>query len=106
MSDVPTIEMYNRVQIEKLTKEQREIILDGHKESNYIKYSYTVDKPESWSCNYKYMCTVLLWDDKGFDGWIKFGFTNRNRLRNRIQHLQSCHKNIVAKVIARMVYNG
>lgn len=50
----------------------------------------------------KYVCTCLCWS-KDYDScrcFIQFGFNNRNRLRNRLQHIQKNNDDIVCRVIS------
>ena len=50
----------------------------------------------------KYACTLILWDKETNDLYsiLQFGFSNRNRLRNRLQALQKQWGNIVCRIIS------
>lgn len=50
----------------------------------------------------KYACTLILWDKETNDLYsiLQFGFSNRNRLRNRLQALQKQWDNIVCRIIS------
>lgn len=50
----------------------------------------------------KYACTLILWDKETNDLYsiLQFGFSNRNRLRNRLQALQKQWDNVVCRIIS------
>lgn len=97
---------YNRVNLEKLSDDDRKTILYDYTETEPYYYKGNLDL--FWykrmpggeyvrvPCNSKYTCTVLASDG---NMW-QFGFSNRNRLRNRIKHIQFINDNVIAKVIA------
>ena len=98
---------YNKVNLEKLSDDDRKTILNDYTETEPYYYKGNLDL--SWynrmpggeyvrvPCKHtKYTCTVLASDG---NMW-QFGFNNRNRLRNKIKHIQSINDNIIAKVIA------
>ena len=98
---------YNRVNLEKLSDDDRGIILNDYTETEPYYFKGNLDL-----CGYKrmpggeyvrvpykytrYTCTVLASDG---NMW-QFGFSNRSRLRNIIKKIQSINDNIIAKVIA------
>ena len=97
---------YNKVNLEKLSDDDHKTILADYTEIEpyYFKgnlqfnwYKQTLNGWEKMPCkSTKYSCTVLASDG---NMW-QFGFNNRNRLRNKIKHIQSINDNIIAKVIA------
>lgn len=97
---------YNKVNIEKLSDNDREVLLDDYTEIEpyYFKgnlhFHWYKRVPGGWEPQVckptKYTCTVLASDGSMW----QFGFDNRNRLRNRIKKIQSINSNIIAKVIA------
>lgn len=98
---------YNKVNLEKLSDDDRKTILADYTETEPYYFKSNLDL-----CGYKrmpggeyvrvpckhirYTCTVLASDGSMW----QFGFSNRNRLRNKIKHIQSVHDNVIAKVIA------
>lgn len=55
----------------------------------------------------KYICSLYLLDKEADSciGVIQFGFTYRNRLRNKVKHLQSINNNIACVIIAEVKHD-
>jgi hypothetical protein len=98
---------YNKVNLEKLSAEERELILSDYTEIEpyYFKgnlhfHWYTrlsSGEYESHTCKpTKYTCTIIASDGSMW----QFGFNNRNRLRNKVKQIQAVNENVIAKVIA------
>lgn len=97
---------YNRVNLEKLSDDDRKTILSDYAEvepyyyKGMLHFHWYKRSPDGWeqqTCKpTKYSCTVLASDGSMW----QFGFSNRNRLRNRIKKIQSISDNVIAKVIA------
>lgn len=97
---------YNSVNLEKLSEENRKLILSDYVEiepyyyKGNIHFHWYKRVPGGWEpqvCKRtKYTCTVIAEDGSMW----QFGFNNRNRLRNRIKHIQAVNDNVIAKVIA------
>ena len=100
---------YNLDQLSRLDKDQKETILADYTEQEPGYYTGCITfhcykkVPGGWdpqvSKPTKYTCTVLIEDGNMY----QFGFSNRNRLRNRIKHIQSIHDNVAGKIIAEQV---
>lgn len=98
---------YNKVNLEKLSDDNRKLILNDYTEIEPYYYKGNLHfhwykrlpdgKYEQHTCKpTKYTCTILA-DDGSM--W-QFGFNNRNRLRNRVKYIQANSDNVIAKVIA------
>lgn len=97
---------YNKVNLEGLSSTERETILEDYTELEPYYYKCNIQfhwykkipgGMEAVPCKpTKYTCTVLASDGTMW----QFGFSNRNRLRNRIKHIQSINGYVIAKVIA------
>lgn len=97
---------YNKVNLEKLSDNDRKTILNDYTEiepyyfKGSLKFNWYKQTPNGWEevphKQSKYSCTVLASDGSMW----QFGFNNRNRLRNIIKKVQSINDNILAKVIA------
>ena len=98
---------YNKVNLEKLSENDRKTILDDYTEIEpyYFKgnlhfhWYKRLPGGEYESHTYKptkYTCTILASDGSMW----QFGFNNRNRLRNKVKQIQAVNDNVIAKVIA------
>lgn len=104
---------YNKVNLEKLSEDDRKTILYDYTETEPYYFKGNLDlswynrmpggeyvlvpcKHTKYTKYTKYTCTVLASDG---NMW-QFGFSNRSRLRNIIKKIQSINDNIIAKVIA------
>lgn len=98
---------YNKVNIEGLSNEDRELVLNDYSEIEPYYYSGNLHfhwykrlpngKYEQHTCKpTKYSCTIIANDGSMW----QFGFNNRNRLRNRVKQIQAVNDNVIAKVIA------
>ena len=97
---------YNRVNLEKLSEENRKLVLNDYVEiepyyyKGNLHFHWYKKTPGGWeqiTCKpTKYSCTVIAEDGSMW----QFGFDNRNRLRNRIKMIQTINDNVIAKVIA------
>lgn len=97
---------YNKANLEKLSTEDRGLILSDYTEIEPYYFKGNIDfhwykkVPGGWEPHVckrtKYTCTILQDDGSMY----QFGFSNRNRLLNKIKHIQSLTGNIIAKVIA------
>ncbi len=98
---------YNKVNLEKLSENDRKTILDDYTEIE--PYYFKGNLHFHWykrlpggeyvqhTCKLtKYTCTILASDGSMW----QFGFNNRNRLRNKVKQIQAVHDNVLAKVIA------
>lgn len=105
---------YNKANLEKLSTEDRGLILNDYTEIELYYFKGNLHfhwykrlpngEYEQCTCKpTKYTCTVIASDGSMW----QFGFNNRNRLRNRIKHIQAVNTNVIAKVIAiQECYSG
>ena len=102
---------YNKVNLEQLSTEDHEAILNDYTEiepyyfKGNLKFSWYKQTPNGWEevpphKQSKYSCTILASDGSMW----QFGFNNRNRLRNKVKQIQSINANVIAKVIAIQEY--
>lgn len=98
---------YNKVNLEKLSDDDRGCILSDYTEIE--PYYFKGNLHFHWykrlpggeyvqhTCKHtKYTCTILASDGSMW----QFGFNNRNRLRNKVKQIQAINSNVIAKVIA------
>lgn len=100
---VQEIKDHNKVNLDRCSSKQRYYALKEvpgleYVEPNMFKSRYRFSNSHAD----KYVCTLILWDKETNDLYsiIQFGFSNRNRLRNRLQALQKQWDNIVCRIIS------
>ena len=100
---IQEIKDHNKVNMSRLTAKQLTCLLNDvpglePKPDHMFKSKFVLNKNHID----RYACTLILWDKETNDLYsiLQFGFSNRNRLRNRLQALQKQWDNIVCRIIS------
>ena len=102
------ISEFNRVNLDKINeRDWDEFSYLSRLECTDKDYLFTITDTRKEYLKNKYICSLYMLDEETNScvGIIQFGFTYRNRLRNRVKHLQSIYNNIACIIIAEVKHD-